>query len=40
MSNPSYLRKGNDESVVQLITEMNDGKMTLLLHIIQIQFIH
>ena len=31
MSNPSYLRKGNDESVAQLITEMNDGKIDAII---------
>ena len=31
MSNPSYLRKGNDESVAQLITDMNDGKIDAII---------
>ena len=31
MSNPSYLRKGNDQSVAQLITDMNDGKIDALI---------
>ena len=31
MSNPSYLRKGNDDNVKQLLTEMNDGKVQALI---------
>ena len=29
MNNPSYLRKGNDNEVKQLLSEMNEGKLRL-----------
>jgi len=31
MNNPSYLRKGNDNNVKQLLSEMNDGKVQALI---------
>ena len=31
MSNPSYLRKGNDEDVATLVSDMNAGKIKALI---------